>query len=311
MESIRTFYTEAKRDVQPMTKKEKDAIIAAGRKENGGKPLDGGEGGKSSKESKKSKKVEAEDEEDDDTEDESPEEESEEEEADEPDESEDEEEADDEDAEDDEEPDYEEIARLETVRAEEAEAARKKAEDALAGQSFKKRKKKRDGEDEEDEDDEDKPITKRELTSILSGVQISSQKMAQETQALDIARKHTSSEAEAKAAVTFYKTRVNPTGDLEGDILFAIGGMNRKKQIAKTAEVARALKSKNGLRRDGTGSHRIDSPAGKAKVSKQDNHAIVQSGMTWDTIKKVYKKPLANGKKFFYYDPKTKKRWVK
>lgn len=208
--------------------------------------------------------------------------------------------------------DYEEIAKSENERADKAEEARKKAEDALADKAFKKRKNKREGKEDEEgeEDEEDKPLTRRDLRSVFSEISRESSQKNQETEALVLARKYTNSEKEAQAAIIFYKNRVQHTGNVEDDVQFAIAGMNRKRTVAEKSEMARALKSKDGKSKDFAGTHRSGAPAEKSKVKSADAKALQASGMVYDTAKRVYKKALPNGK-FFYFDPKTKKRWTK
>lgn len=206
--------------------------------------------------------------------------------------------------------DYEALA--ETERQRDADARKGAADEA-----FKQREAKRKGKDgkkkeseEEDEEDEDAPLTRKDLTSILARDRAEGRKEAQESQALEIARANTSSEAEAKAAVTFWKTRVTPTGDLSEDVLFAIAGMNRKRTAVKISEVARAAKAKDNTTRSAAGTHRDGPEAPGPKLSANDASAIKAAGMVWDGTKSVYKKPLNGGKKHLYFDPKTKKRWT-
>lgn len=207
--------------------------------------------------------------------------------------------------------DYEEIARLENERAEEERLKREKAEKALAGKAFNKRKNKREGnEEDEDVDDEDKPLTRRELHSVLSEFSQESSQKSQETEAMNIARKNTSSEKEAQAALVFYKNRIRHTGNVEEDVQFAIAGMNRKRTVAEKSEITRALKSKDNKSKDFAGTHREGAPAEKGKVKSADQKALAASGMVYDSAKRLYKKALPNGK-FFYYDPKSKRRWTK
>lgn len=257
----------------------------------------------------KKAKEEKEEDEDTDSEEETEEEESEEESEEEDGSEEESEDESDEDSEENIDIDYEEIAKLENERAEEAEIARKKAEDALAGKAFKKRENKREGKEDEDED-EDKPLTRRELRSVLSEFSQESSQKSQETEALAFARKNTSSEKEAQAALVFYKNRIRHTGNVEEDVQFAIAGMNRKRTVAEKSEITRALKSKDGKSKDFAGTHRNGAPAEKGKIKSADAKALQASGMVYDSAKRLYKKALPNGK-FFYFDPKSKKRWTK
>lgn len=272
-----------------MTKKEKDEILRMGEEEKAGK--------------RKKKPVEEPEPE------EEEEEESFEEEEEESDESEEEE---DESDDSDEDIDYEEIARLENERAETEREAKEKAEKALAKKAFNKRKKKRDGEEDEEEesdDEEDQPLTRRDLRSVFAEISQETTQKNQEAEALTLARKFTKSEKEAQAAIVFYKNRIRHTGNVVEDIQFAIAGMNRKKTVAEKSEIVRSLKSKDGSSKDFAGTHRQVSNSNTGKLNSAEANALKASGMEWDAKKRVYKKPLNGGKEFFYYDPKTKKRW--
>lgn len=202
--------------------------------------------------------------------------------------------------------DYEAIAKAEKDRADAAEKA-------AADLAFKMRRGKREevAEDIDDEgEDEDKPLTRRELQSILAGERQTIQKETSYNAALTIARSNTASEAEAQAAVTFWKTRVTPSGNLEDDVLFAIGGLNRKRTAAKIVEVGRALKSKETALHSSANTYRETGAAGEPKISANDAQALKQAGMVWDGKQRVYKKSLGNGSKHLFFDPKTKKRWT-
>lgn len=204
-------------------------------------------------------------------------------------------------------PDYEALLKAERART----AA---AEKAAAELAFKGRKNKReDGKEEdleEDDDEEDKPLTRREARAFMSAQGAALQKTAQETAALAIVRANTDSEAEAQYALQLWKTRVTPTGNLEEDVLFAIGGITRKKTVGKAAELARALKSKETALHGSATVHRTGPAAEAPKLSQQDAYAIKKAGMAWDGKLRVYKKPLGNGKKHLFFDPKTSRRWA-
>lgn len=133
---------------------------------------------------------------------------------------------------------------------------RQEAEKAAAELAYKLRDNKRKEEKEiEDEiDDEDKPLTSKDLQNLEDRIINRNEKLSQETKALEIARMNTSSEAEAQLALLKWKD-VKSTGDLEKDILFAIGGINYKKVIAANAELKRALKSKEGISSDDANTH--------------------------------------------------------
>lgn len=261
-----------------MTKKEKEAVVAKGKEEaEAKKKLEAEEAKKKAEESEEeSEPLE--------------EEESEEESA------------------DEEEIDYEEVARLENERAEKETDARKKAEDALAKKRFDDSEAKRKAGEMKESDEEDKPLTLKDLNRIRLEDRQSYQKEINDSRALEIAKANTTSDAEAKAAHLIWKHRVVPTGNLEEDVLFAIGGLNRNKYLAKNKEIMRTLKSKSTVSKDATGTHKMGEQAPEAKVSSNDATAMKAAGMVWDGTKRVYKRPINKGM-FYYFDPKTKKQW--
>ena len=189
---------------------------------------------------------------------------------------------------------------------------REKAEKALAEKAFKSRKEKRENEqaNEEEQDEEDKPLTASQLEIILAKERQQTHKQLEETRAVEIARANTSTETEAQAALEFWKNRVVPTGNLEDDIRFAIGGLNSRRIVAQNEELKRALRSKETKGAGGEGTFRDAPQAGEPQLAPQDAQAVKQSGFVWDAVKKLYKKPLAGSKKTLYYDVKSKKRWV-
>lgn len=207
-------------------------------------------------------------------------------------------------------PDYEAILAAEKERADKAEAK-------LAEKRFKKRHAARQSDDnesdeDEGEDDEDeKPITASQLEERLAADRLERQKESQGSEALAIARKNTSSEAEAKAAVLYWKNRVVPTGDLEEDVLAGIAVMNRKRIKGQQSEVDRSKRSKENASTDAASGHQDAPKPGEPKMSAQDKHVIAQAGFVWDGSKRLYRKPLGkDGKKFLNYDVKTSKRWA-
>jgi len=201
--------------------------------------------------------------------------------------------------------DYEAIAKAETERADAEQRRADEAEQAIIKSKLKEKKEK-----EEPELDEDAPLTKKDLANILKQDRQAVQKDLQETRALEIARQNTGTEAEAQAAVTFWKNRVVPTGNLEEDVKFAIGGLNHKTVVSKNAELARALRSKENASDDALGTHRDPQQGVQPKMSDADTAAYTRAGFTYDTTSRLWKKKLPNGK-FLIKDPKTKATFVK
>ena len=169
-----------------------------------------------------------------------------------------------------------------------AEEARIKAEEALAKDRYNASKRKRE---EGTDDDGDKPLTIKDLQPILKDAFSSVQKESQETRALDIARANTSSEAEAQAAVAFWKNRVVPTGNLDEDMRFAIGGLNYKKVLGQRGEVARALKNRDSVSSDSASTHfdamQTEAPKLPANSPLKDYKYIGNN---------IYEKKLSSGK---------------
>lgn len=192
--------------------------------------------------------------------------------------------------------DYEAIA---TAEAERANAAEKKASEL----AYKLRETKREG-TEEVIDEEDKPITTKDLKRVEQTLL----KQSQETNALAIARANTSSEAEAQAALVFWRNRVVPTGNLQEDIEFAIAGMNRKRIQATSEEIARADASRDMVRSDSAGTQR-DGMGGTEPKLPSNSPLKGYKYMGNNT----YTKKLASGKTLFVNTrpvPGQPKSWV-
>src|SRR3990167_5609367 len=195
--------------------------------------------------------------------------------------------------------DYEAIAIQERER-------REAAERLLAEDRYKLSEEKR--KQEELGEDGDKPITSKELPAILARERQIAQKESQEGRALDIARANTSSESEAQAAVLFWKNRVIPTGNLEEDMKFAIGGLNSKKIVAKNNELARALRAKDTISADPTGEHRDGLPNEVPKLP--ENSPLKEYKYLGNNI---YSTKLKSGKTLFRNakpSPGQPKTWV-
>jgi hypothetical protein len=193
--------------------------------------------------------------------------------------------------------------------------ARAKADKATADLAFKLREKKRNKKDDvvedEDLDEEDKPLTKKDLNSILSADREASRKEFLSSQIKDKATKLASSEDEADLIVEIHKNRTFPSNlSLDEQLEEACAIANRKSILAKNAELKRALNSKETRENSAAGTVRDESLAKETKLSPQDAQAIKDAGFVWDGVKRLYKKSLAGGKKHLFYDPKLKKRWV-
>lgn len=186
---------------------------------------------------------------------------------------------------------------------------RQEAEKAAAELAYKLRGKKREEEREIEEEIEDgeKPLTSKDLQSLEDRIIHRNEKLSQETKVLEIARMNTSSEAEAQLALLKWKD-IKSTGDLEKDILFAIGGINYKKVIATNNELKRALKSKEGISNDDANTHFDGQKKDEPKLP--ENSPLKEYKYMG---KGIYAKKLKSGKTIFKNTratPGTAKMWI-
>lgn len=200
--------------------------------------------------------------------------------------------------------DYEAVAKIEKER-------REAAERLLAEDRYNASRQKRETEEERvarEEAEKEKPLTAKDLENFETRILQRTQKDSQEASALDIARKNTSSESEAQAALVFWKSRVVPTGNLEEDVKFAIGGLNSKKIVAKNAELLRALKAKEGVSNDSANTQFDGMPNAVPKLptnSPLKDYKYMGKG--------IYALKLKSGKTLFRNakaGPGEKKSWV-
>ncbi len=186
---------------------------------------------------------------------------------------------------------------------------REEAENAAAELAYKLRDKNRqeEGEIEEEIEKDEKPLTIKDLQSFEQRITERNEKLNQEAKALEIARANTSSEAEAQLALLKWKD-VKSSGDLEKDVLFAIGGINYKKVIAKNSELRRALKSKENAYNDSANTQIDGLPKVEPKLpanSPLREYKYMGNG--------IYFKKLKSGKTLFKNTkalPGSPKMWV-
>lgn len=204
--------------------------------------------------------------------------------------------------------------------AEEERKKREAAEKALADKEFKDRERRRraqlpadpdpDENPDAPDDEVEKPLTEAHLEKRLNQERQATKKQLDEKRALEIARANTTSEDEAQAAYEIWINRVVPTGDLEADVQFAIGGLNSKRVVAQNEELRRTIRSKEARKKPEPNQVIPEQAADEPKLPPQDTEALKRSGFVWDSAKKLYKKPLAGSKKTLYFDPKSKTRWT-
>lgn len=183
--------------------------------------------------------------------------------------------------------DYKAIIEAERKAREEAEA---KLEQTRA--KAKERFQERHGKD--DDGGEDKPLTRAELQAILAEERTERSKERQEGEAKAIIKNYASSTEEADAAFIVWKNRIKPTGDLEQDVLFALGGLNARRFVAQSDELKRALRSKINAQKNTATTHRDGATPAEPALTSHDATAIKAAGFTWDG--KSWMKKLGSGK---------------
>ncbi len=200
--------------------------------------------------------------------------------------------------------DLKEMLKQETER-------REKAEKKVADDEFKKREAERiKKEKESGQGGDDKPLTKKDLDDVLASERQATQKAANEKEVESYATDMSGSETEKQLIIATFKNRTFPADmPLKQQLEEVYAIVNRKKLINQVAEFKRVLKSKETASKEITTDVKEEVIMGDVKMSSQDAQAIKASGMVWDSVKRVYKKPLGNGKTFLYYDPKSKRRY--
>ena len=184
--------------------------------------------------------------------------------------------------------------------------ARKEAEKAAADLAFKLRQKRRDGDYEEEE--EEKPLTAKQLQTILADERQATEKKLMSSEADRIASSLTNSNEEKAVVLEIHKNRTFPAYlSLQDQIEESYVIANRKKILGENSELKRALKGRDGVTRD-VSAHQ-DQPSTKPNFSSADNKVISQLGFNWNATTKRFEKKLANGR-ILAMDSKTKKSYL-
>lgn len=171
---------------------------------------------------------------------------------------------------------------------------------AIADRAFKDRKEKR----EKDTDDvAEKPLTQKDLDAALA----KDRKERQNDAALVFARGMASSDKEAELIVAKWSNRTFPKNlTLLEQIQEAYVITHSKKLIGERNEAMRALKGKQGVRKDAAGTHRDAAEnMGAPKLSPADAASLTASGFSWNTKSRQFEKKLPNGR-ILVRDNKTK-----
>lgn len=189
--------------------------------------------------------------------------------------------------------------------------AREDAEKKLAEQAFKGREEKRGKEKEIDLGEGETPVTTKDLDNLEARLFQRTQNELREGKILEIARALSQNDEDQVALlVETFKNRTFPAHlSLDEQLQESYAIIHGRKLAAKTLELTRALNSKESSSRTSPTSHH-DSPIDEPKLSSAEATALKDAGLTWDGVRRVYKKLITGGKKTYFFDPKTRKRWT-
>ena len=175
------------------------------------------------------------------------------------------------------------------------------AEKTLAKERFKNSEKNRDDNKNED----DKPLTKAELSQLLSENEQKNQKIIEKDKAEALADRLAGSEDEKKLILAKWENRNFPANySLEEQIKESYVLANGNKLIAERDEALRALKGRDGVNHDASQNHIEPQPTKDSEVSGDLKTVIGRRGFVFNQTTKQYEKTTANGKKLIY-DKKT------
>lgn len=192
--------------------------------------------------------------------------------------------------------------------AEKEKARNKKLEEIIIKNKVAKKKdSENDSDDEGDEDidDDDKPITRKNVRSVLEAER---QKMTLEVYAdklKEFAEDMSESPEEAEAILEVHKNRRFPSDlSIREQVEECHAIVNRKRLASKNSELRRALGSKNSAGNNAGSSYRDGQKGVAPKQSESDKAAYKRAGFAYEPKDKVWKKKLPNGN-FLIKNPKT------
>ncbi len=188
-------------------------------------------------------------------------------------------------------PDYKAIAETEKQKRLDAE------------KSYKARDRKRKGQEEEfevdteDEEDENKPVTGKQLKSILAENTKQTERRLLGGQIKRIATDLSSSDDEAQAIIATHANRNWPSDiSLEQQLEEAQAIVNRKVIVSKNSELKRALKSKETSSKDNANPHHNPMEGAGPKIdSKLKASLLAQKFELQPNTKSIWRKKLPNG----------------
>ena len=165
-----------------------------------------------------------------------------------------------------------------------------------AGDAFKKRDKERKG-------GKGDSVSRAELQEILAA----DRKERQRDSALAFAKEMAGSDKEAELIVSKWNNRTFPnTLTLREQIEEAYAITHAKRIRGQRDEAMRALKGKQGVKKDASGKHHDPKQAiNEPKLPPAEAATLRQSGFSWSPKNRRYQKRLPNGR-VLVRDPKTK-----
>jgi hypothetical protein len=162
----------------------------------------------------------------------------------------------------------------------EAEAERaEKARKAAAREAFKAREAKREESEDVIEDEEDKPLTKKDLQTLLLRERQETKKQLEAARIREVVATLADSDDEARYIVEIHKNRVWPEDvSLEEQLEEAHAIANRKRLIAKNAELGRALKGREGALKTAPLTQRDGLQSTAPKIGLEMNASLKRAG---------------------------------
>ena len=189
------------------------------------------------------------------------------------------------------------------------DAERKRIADKVkAAEAFRERRQRREADDphEGEEAHDDEKLTVQELIRILDERDRKHEERFFHDKMEQAARELASSDEEASAIVQYAQSRIVPTGDYQEDIRLAFGALNYERLVAQNKELKRALIGKTTVRKDTITEGERDNTSSEPKnISAADRALLKNSGFSWDSQRKVYKKVNAKTKRKIIFDPRT------
>lgn len=199
-------------------------------------------------------------------------------------------------------------------------SARIKAEKALAKKAFDKRKGKRetakdddatDVEEDDDDADEDKPLTRKQMDAALARERENTRRETLANEAGRLAQSMSTNATMQELILEKWKNRSFPADlSLQDQIEECYLAANKKRIFGENNELKRALRGKNGVNRDGSGSHQEGiSDTHAPKQSTTDAKEYARLGYKWNPTARRFEKKLPTGN-VLVKDPKSKKTFV-